>query len=83
MDSKHNLNSGWLIAIDPDKKADAISSIKSSTTALRQLKLFLEHEIRMLDHTDSKDYETPSWPYKQADRLGQLRALRKVLSLVP
>lgn len=77
------LSTGWLIGVSPDKKEDTVESIKSSVTALRQLRLFLEQEIKALDATNSEDYETPSWPYKQADRLGQLRALRKVLSLIP
>lgn len=82
MDSKR-LNTGWLVGIDNDKKQDTLESIKSSTIVLRQLKSFLEHEIAALDRNGLEDYETPSWPYKQADRLGQLRALRKVLALVP
>lgn len=77
------LSTGWFIGITPDKKADTVEAIKHSTVVLRQLKLFLEQEMKALDRVPLEDYETPAWPYKEADRLGQLRALRKVCALLP
>lgn len=77
------LNLGWFIGVEADKKNDTIEAIKHSTVVLRQLKLFLENEMKALDRVPLEDYETPAWPYKEADRLGQLRALRKVCALLP
>ena len=77
------LNTSWLIGVTPDKKDDTVEAIKHSTVVLRQLKLFLEQEMKALDRVPLEDYETPAWPYKQADRQGQLRALRKVCNILP
>lgn len=83
MDSKPRLSTAWLIKVPEDKRTEVASSISQSTVVLRQLKLFIEHELAALDCPPTADYETPSWSHKQADRLGQMRALRRVLALVP
>lgn len=77
------LSTAWFEGVSEDKKKDTEDSIKHSTIVLRQLKKILEKQITSLDRTTLEDYETPSWAYKEADRLGQLRAYRKILALIP
>lgn len=77
------MNQAWLLNVSPDKKQDVIDAVKHSTVVLRQLQYFIEHEIKQLDQTGLDDYSDPSWSHKQADRLGQLRVLRKILAILP
>lgn len=72
----------WFIGVSPDKRKDTEEAIRHSTIVLRQLRAALEKEIALLDMVKLEDYDTPSWPYKQADRLGQLRAFRRILNLL-
>ena len=77
------LNTGWFLNVPDEKKKEVEDTIKHSTIPLRQLALFIKHQIELLDQTKmDEDYLSASWPYKQADRLGQLRAYRKLLTLV-
>ena len=77
------LNTAWFIDVSDDKKEDTESAIRNSTIVLRQLEKIIQAEIKRLDITKlEEDYSTASWAYKQADRLGQLRSLRKLLTIV-
>lgn len=72
----------WLMEVPEDKRAEYLDTIKHSTIVRTQLVKVLEHEIKQLDNISRQDYTCPSWAYKQADRLGELRAYRKLLTLV-
>lgn len=77
------MHTAWLLDVAADRKQESIDALKHSTIAMRQLKKYVEHEIRMLDQTSLDDYADAAWPFKQADRLGQLRAYRKLLAIIP
>lgn len=56
--------------------------------ALRNNRILIDALLEILDEMEdeedslsTKDYDCPSWPYKQADRNGALRAIRKVKKL--
>lgn len=77
------LNTGWFIDVPADKKKDTEESIVHATIARRQMRLFIQEQMKQLDQTKfEEDYTSAAWAFKQADRLGQLRAYRKLLTLV-
>ena len=77
------LISKWFIGVPEERKEEVEGAIKHSRVALDQLVKIIESEKMALDQTTFiEDYETPAWDYKQADRLGQLRAYRKILALI-
>ena len=77
------VNTALLIGVSDDRRKDTVEALQHSVTAFRQLKAAIEHEIKALDNTPSTDYDSNAWAYKQADRLGQLRAFRRILSFLP
>ena len=55
-------------------------TLLSNRESLLRLESILES---MLKETPSQtDYDSPSWAYKQADRIGYNRALNQVLDLI-
>ena len=62
---------------DKEKVRQAILSNRES---LDRLKEILEPMLK--DTPPSADYDSPSWAYKQADRIGFNRALNQVLDII-
>ena len=56
--------------------------VNNSKNLLKILSELIEEDIKSLERISSDDYDSPSWAYKQADRAGQLRTLRKILDLI-
>lgn len=63
-----------------EDKEEVRQSILSSRRSLDRLKEILEPMLK--DTPPTADYESPSWAYKQADRIGYNRALNQVLELI-
>ncbi len=55
-------------------------SIMSTRESLGRLQEILEPLLK--DAPPTADYDSPSWAYKQADRIGYNRALTTVLDLI-
>lgn len=45
------------------------------------LKTIVSRDIERLESTSLSDYDNPNWAFLEADRHGQLRALKQILSL--
>jgi hypothetical protein len=76
------LNIKWFIGLQAeDDKNKRESIIRGSREALDILSQIIKQEITSLNIPPASDYDSPSWAYKEADRLGQLRALTKLLNL--
>lgn len=60
------------------------SSYLAGKFFIERLKLVLENKIKDSYESSIKkaNYESPSWPYLQADRVGYERALKEVISLL-
>lgn len=69
----------WFQGMKEDDKQKLIHSLKSSDLSQR-LQSILEDWERQLEPT-IKDYESPSWAYKQAHRNGMLEVYKKLRSL--
>lgn len=66
-----------------EEKEQFERSIRNGTTALKRLQEIIEAHAKSLEAPKSmEDYDSPGWATKQADRLGQLRAYRTLLTLL-
>jgi len=55
--------------------------IKNSSMLLDRLTEIVEQQIQSLHAPSKEDYDNSAWAFKQADRNGQLRAYRDILTL--
>jgi hypothetical protein len=69
---------------DPDKKQNFESAVRASTTALGRLIEIIDDEERALESSSLtiKDFDDPSWAYKQAYRNGEKARLKKLRELI-
>lgn len=56
--------------------------IRGSASGLGRLKTIVEEELRAVEAPKPLDDYDPGWPFKQADRLGQIRSYKKLLTLL-
>lgn len=63
-----------------DDKTKVRQTILSNRESLDRLKEILEPMLK--DTPPTADYDSPSWAFKQADRIGFNRALNQVLDLI-
>ena len=77
------LNLKWLQGVKEKEKRESIEKlVNGNRLLLDRLTEILEAEISSLLATSfEEDYKNASWSHKQADRLGQLRAYKKILLL--
>ena len=68
-------------ALTPEEKAQRELTVRSSKTALDILSQVIERDIEDLQKPKFEDYTLPGWDYREADRHGQLRALREILKM--
>ena len=66
------------------KTKESKGQVKQPLCSNRESRLRLESMLEsMLKETPSSaDYDSPSWAYKQADRIGYNRALNQVLDII-
>jgi hypothetical protein len=64
----------------PEEKFELRQKILSNRESLDRLREILEPMLK--DTGPEADYDSPSWAYKQADRIGYNRALTKVLDII-
>lgn len=69
---------------DPKKKAEFEKTIIASTTMRDRLLEILAEEEAQIDSSacSSKDFENPSWAYKQAFVLGEKAIIKKLRDLL-
>lgn len=68
---------------DEEQKNNFISTILASTAMQERLIELLEEKLENSSKENEVDYESPSWAYKQADKLGYQRALREIINIIP
>jgi hypothetical protein len=66
-------------------KSERLAALSAAQPAMMLLKQLLEKNLDALDdiETNVKEYELPSWAYKQADLIGCKRTYKKVIDLLP
>lgn len=78
------MNSDWMKGASPQEKEDRRELVSTAKPTLRVLKKVLELKLKEKQDlaASGKDYASPSWPYLQADHLGEQRALQYVIDLL-
>lgn len=72
----------WTKRCKTDEDKDSVLfALKNNRILINALLEILEEMESEEDSLSTKDYDSPSWAYKQADRNGALRAIRKVKKL--
>lgn len=59
-----------------------ITQLLASELLLKRIQEVLEEEIKSLDNITYEEFDSPSWAYKQAYKLGLQEGLRKLSKLV-
>jgi hypothetical protein len=77
------MKTSWLQGLEKERAIDVRQNFKESLVLRKR---FFEIVYEMIESSRkaqvSKDlYESPSWGYQQADRIGYERALRDILEL--
>jgi hypothetical protein len=64
-----------------EEKVQRERTVRGARTTLDLLSQVIEQQIQELESNKFEDYSIPGWEYRTADRNGQIRALRNILSL--
>lgn len=71
----------WFKECKTKEDKDSVrQTILSNRESLLRLESILESMLK--ETPTSADYDSPSWAYKQADRIGYNRALNQVLDII-
>lgn len=65
---------------DPESKANFELLVRNSVQVLSRLRDMIKEKEDNLNTSDmrSADYDSPSWAYKQADRIGRRSSLNEI-----
>jgi len=75
------MKSHWFKHCKTKEEKDKVrQTVLANQESLLRLEVILESLLK--DTPSSADYDSPSWAYKQADRIGYNRALNQVLDII-
>ena len=75
------MKAAWFKGCKTQEEKDKVrQTIMSNRDGLERLQEILEPMLK--EALPTADYDSPSWAYKQADRIGYNRALTTVLDLI-
>ncbi len=72
----------WTKGLEPDQHDKIKGAFKSSAEVRARLTDICEDKIATAMSTHKSQYDSPSWPYEQADTVGYRRALEEIISLL-
>ncbi len=72
----------WTRHLKGEKKEEFEKILRNSTYTLGVLREIIDDYLESVNKDSTSDYESPSWAYKQADKIGERRALTKVRNLL-
>lgn len=69
--------------VPEDKKKEFEQTLRASTTLLETLHRVLRDRMERLQQDEARttDYDSPAWPYKQANRNGRYTSYQELLAL--
>lgn len=78
------MKSRLLNGLEPDLKTTVEREFNSSSHLRKRIKELMQADIESLQRLMREDtaYDSGSWPYKQAEKLGETKALLKLISLL-
>jgi len=67
-----------------DERKEFLAKLVASKDVLERLQKLLEEDLKSssTQSLSKEKYECPNWPYLQADKVGEERALRKVIKII-
>jgi len=74
----------WTKGLSEQHKKDIVSNIRASQPFIKRAVEVIEDKLAVSEQlmTSRDSYDKASWPYFQADLLGEQRAYRKILDLL-
>ncbi len=66
----------------PEEKQKFEEHVRNSTDLLDRLLTITKEKIYSIEVSKKEDYDSPGWPYKRADRDGQIKILRDFSNLL-
>lgn len=77
------MKSRWFSTLGDDERKELEQEFKSCVRMREKAIEILRKDIESLYASmgSEKDYNSPSWPYVQAEKLGEVKALKKLISL--
>lgn len=82
MQQKDKYTSPILSGLKGSERDLMITQLLASEPLLKRVEEVIEKEIKGLDSISYEDFDSPSWAYKQAYKLGLQEGLRKILKIV-
>jgi hypothetical protein len=67
---------------DPEDRKKFRDSVENSKYVLDRLKEICYNSIQEVEKSSTEDYRKASWAFYQADKVGYVRALRDIISLL-
>ena len=83
--SEKKLNLVWTKHIkDVEERTRFESNLRNNTLLLGRLRDILQDKLDSLDKEEvsSEDYDSPSWAFKQANRLGRKAEIKSLMDLL-
>lgn len=82
MDKSNKYTSPILSGLKGSERDLMVTQLLASEPLLKRVEEVIEKEIKGLDSISYEDFDSPSWAYKQAYKLGLQEGLRKILKIV-
>lgn len=80
---QRNIPTDWIHGLDQEQKQEFEKTWRNSTFVLDKLKAIINRKLEGLELDKEDDYKNPNWPIARADKNGQIRQLKYILSLLP
>lgn len=71
-----------LVGLKGSERDMMVTQLMSSEVLLKRLEELIEKEINSLDSITYEDFDSPSWAYKQAYKLGLKEGLNRLKKLI-
>lgn len=85
MTSRNNLSTQWTQHCKTKDEKDALlKTLAGYSTHLDVLHSIIQNKLDALEKESlaTSTYDSPSWPFRQADYVGSIRELRNILNLI-
>lgn len=78
------MNLKWTKGLDKEQQEEMKIALKEARLVIERLKVILQEEldVSVVDMAKKDNFFMPAWPEYQASKLGEQRALRKVIELI-
>lgn len=78
------MDTKWAADLPAERREDFKKLLENSQAQFSRLLQIIEDDEKAIERqeTSKDDFETPSWALKQANRLGEKKAYRKVKDLL-